>query len=242
MQANLDGARGNPQAYLAANGANAEIKIRQEQAQALLAEFEKLPDYGPAVLFRMGKAYYDWNKKWEAIVVFERLLADLPDAKEREEAMYSTLACYADLNRAQRTLKLCDRYLGEFPKGANAGTVGYLKGAVALETGDTKGAVTFFGTMLAQQPDSQFREQMRFLLGNAHFVQNEFEEAGKAYRQYLKDFPKGTYAEEAEYREALTSAFLGKYEEALGRMQAYLRKYPKGTFIADAGYRVLALR
>ena len=243
MQANLGAARGNPQAYLTATGANAEIKAQQDQARALLGEFEKLPDYAPAVLFRMGKAWYDWNKKWEAIVVFERLLADLPDAKEqREAAMYASLACYADLNRVDRTLKLCDRYLGEFPDGPNAATVGYLKGAVALQAGDPKGAATFFGTMLEKQPDSQFREQMRFLLGNAHFAQNEFEEAGKDYERYLKDFPHGTYAEEAQYRAALTLVFLGKYEEALARMQDYLKKYPTGNFAADAGYRSMVCK
>jgi tetratricopeptide (TPR) repeat protein len=242
MQANLDATRGNPQAYLNATGTNNDIKALQDQAKALLADFEKLPDYMPAVLFRMGKAWYDSDKKWEAIVVFERLLATVPDAKEREAAMYSTLACYADLNRASRTLNLCDRYLQEFPTGANAGTAGYLKGAVALQTGDSKSAVSFFGTALEKQPDSQFREQMRFLMGNAHFGENEFEEAGKDYRQYLIDFPKGTYAEEAQYREALTFAFLGKYEEALAKLEAYSKQYPTGNFAADAGYRILVCK
>lgn len=242
MQTNLDAARGNPQAYLTATGTNNDIKALQDQAKVLLAEFEKLPDYMPAVLFRMGKAWYDSDRKWEAIVVFERLLAIVPDAKEREAAMYSTLACYADLNRGRRTLTLCDRYLQEFPAGPNAGTAGYLKGAVALQTGDPKGAVTFFGTALAKQPDSQFREQMRFLLGNAHFAQSEFEEAGNDYRQYLKDFPKGTHAEEAQYREALTFAFLGKYEEALARLEAYSKQYPTGNFVADAGYRIMVCK
>jgi len=239
MEANTEAGRKDPQSYLAVTGANNEIKAEQDKATALLEEFQKLPDYWPAVLFRMGKAWYDWGKKWESIVVFERLLADLPDAAEREQAMYSILICYADLNRFESILKTCDRYLAEFPKGPNAGTVGYLKGAAALQAGDVKGAVTYFGTTLEQQPENQYREQIRFLLGNAHFSENDFEAAQKDYLKYLQDFPTGSMVEEAKYREALTHAFTGKYEEALAKFEAYLKEYPNGTFIADAGYRVM---
>ncbi len=242
MQANLDRTRGDAQAFMAASGANNEIKAQQDQAKTLLAEFLKLPDYGPGILFRMAKVWYEWDKKWEAIVAFDYLLNQYAAAPEREPALYSTLICYADLNRVPRTIQLCDRYLAEFPNGANATTVGYLKGAAALESGDPKAAATFFGTMLEKQPNSQFREQMRFLLGNAHFVQGQFDEANKDYVRYLKDFPKGGFAEEAQYREALTLIFGGKYEVALAKFNAYLQQFPKGTFAADAGYRVMVCK
>ncbi len=242
MQANLDAARGNPQAFLAATGANREIELQQEQAKQLLEEFSKLPDYWPAILFRNAKVWYDWDKKWEAIVAFDRLLTEHPEAKESEPALYSTLVCYADLNRSARTLKLCDEYLAKYPKGPNAATVGYLKGASALQNNDPKSAVSFFGMMLEQQPDSEFREQMRFLLGNAQFMQGEFEEARKQYARYVKDFPKGGFAEEAAYREALTLLFQGKYEEALGKLNAYLQEYKGGAFAGDAGYRVMVCK
>jgi TolA-binding protein len=242
MQANLDAARGNPQAFMAATGANNDIKAQQDQAKALLEEFSKLPDYGPGMLFRMAKLWYDWDKKWEAIVTFDRLLTEYPQVAEREPALYSTLVCYADLNRISRTQQFCDRYLADFPTGPNAATVGFLKGSTALETGDPKGAATFFGIMLEKQPDSQFREQMRFLLGNAHFVQGQFDEARKHYTRYLTDFPKGGYAEEAEYRAALTTLILGDYEAALAALNAWLQKYPKGAFTAEADYRVLVCK
>ena len=242
MQANLEAARGNAQAYLAATGANREIELQQAQAKQLLEEFTKLPDYWPAILFRNARVWYEWDKKWEAIVAFDRLLTEHPEAKESEPALYSTLVCYADLNRTARTLKLCDEYLAKYPKGPNAATVGYLKGASALQNNDPKSAVTFFGTMLEKQPNSEFREQMRFLLGNAQFMQGEFEEARKQYTRYVKDFPKGSFFEEATYREALTLLFQGKYEETLGKLKAYLQQYPGGAFAADAGYRVLVCK
>ncbi len=242
MAANLERARGDAQAYMAATGANREIEQQQADAKKLLEEFEKLPDFMPSMLFRIAKVWYDWDKKWESIVAFDRLRGEFPEAKESEAALYSTLVCFADLNRSARTLQLCDEYLKKYPKGPNAATVGYLKGASALQNNDPKSAATFFGTMLEKQPDSQFREQMRFLLGNAFFMQGQFDEARKHYRRYLKDFPKGGYFEESEYREALTLIFEGKYEEALAAFSAYLQKHPTGPFAADAGYRVMVCK
>lgn len=242
MQENLDRARGSQQAYMAATQANEEIKHQLDQAKQLFEAFGKLPDYMPGVVFRMAKVFYDWDKKWEAITVFDRFVADYAQAKEAESAMYSMIVCYADLMRIERTQKLCDEYLKKFPKGANAGTVGYLLGAMSLQANDPKKAVTFFGTMLEKQPDSQFREQMRFLLGNAHFMQGEFAEARKHYKRYLRDHPKGGFLEEAVYRDALTLIFEGKYEEALAAFNAYLAQYKGGAFAADAGYRVMVCK
>lgn len=242
MQDNLDRSRGSPQAYMAATQANEEIKLALDQAKQLFEAFGKLPDYMPGVIFRMAKVYYDWDKKWEAITVFDRFVADYAQAKEAESAMYSMIVCHADLMRIERTQKLCDEYLKKFPKGANAGTVGYLLGAMSLQANDPKKAATFFGTMLEKQPDSQFREQMRFLLGNAHFMQGEFGEARKHYKRYLKDHPKGGFLEEAVYRDALTLIFEGKYEDALAAFNAYLAQYKGGAFAADAGYRVMVCK
>ena len=118
MLANLNAAQGNAQAYLAAAGANNEIKARQAGAKKLLEEFQKLPDYGPAILFRMAKVYYDWNKKWEAIVVFQRLLTDYPNAKEGEPALYSMLTCYADLNRGRLHAQAMRPLPCRFPRGS----------------------------------------------------------------------------------------------------------------------------
>ncbi len=242
MQDNTERAKGNPQAAMTAVNANRELEEKLIEAKTLLGEFEKLPDFWPGMLFRMARVWYDWDKKWEAIVAFDQLRKDYPSAPECESALYSSLICYADLNRVQRTLKQCDEYLEKFPTGPNAATVGYLKGACALENNDPKSAATYFGTMLQKQPTSQFREQMRFLLGNSHFVQGQFAEARESYDRYIADFPKGNLFEEATYRRALTLIFEGQYEQALAAFNAYLEKFKGGAFAADAGYRVMVCK
>ena len=122
--------------------------------------------------------------------------------------------------------------------GQNAFTVGYLLGATALQENDPKAAETYFGRMLAEQPGSTLREEMRFLLGNAKFAQGKYDEARAEYNQYKQDFPQGTHFEECTFRIALASLFAGNYDDAQPGFEAYLKLYPSGNFASDAKYRL----
>ena len=84
--------------------------------------------------------------------------------------------------------------------------------------------------MLAEQPGSSLREEMRFLLANAQFAQGKYDEAKKAYGQYQTEFPQGAHTEEAFYRVALTNLFAGNYDDALKGVDAYLKKLPVRQF------------
>jgi TolA-binding protein len=234
---NLKAATGNPQLFVQMTQTNNAIKKALVEAKTLLAEFEKLPDFAPILWLRVGKCWYDWDRKWEAIVVYNRVLAKYPKAPERETALYSKIMTYADLALPARTQQLCEQYINEFPDGPNAGIVGYLSGAVALQANDPKSAETYFGAMLEKQPDSTYREEMRMLLGNARFMQGKFSEATKDYRKYLDDFPQGQFVEDVSYRLGVAQLFGGDFNAGLATIQAYLAKYPNGNFIPDAEFR-----
>jgi TolA-binding protein len=238
MEANLKSAGGNLGLVVQMQLQNNELRALAGEAKAVLVEFEKLPDYASSLLFREARCWSDWDRKWEAIVVYRHLLQKFPQATEREPVLYGTILAYADLNRVQSAQKACDRYLKEFPTGPNAGTVGYLMGAVSLQAGDPKSAESFFGVMLEKQPNSEYREEMRHLLGNAKFAQGKWDEALREYKKYLTDFPNGPNVEDVEYRTAVTHVFAGNYTEAMKHLPAYVAKYPQGRFKPDAKYRL----
>ena len=237
IEANKKTDPGNPQLYAQAQMQNKELKGLLEESQALLAEFEKTEDYASSLLFREARCWYDWDKKWEALVVYNRLLNRFPKAKEREPILYSTVITYADMHQVVSAQRACETYLKEFPDGPNAGTVGYMAGAVALEANDPAGAETFFGIMIQKQPNSQYKEEMQMLLGNAKFAQGKWDEAIVEYGKYLSSYPAGRNVEEVEYRVACTHVFQGKYEAALKELNGYVAKYPGGLYAPDAKYR-----
>lgn len=238
IEANNKAAIGNPQALAAANLQNNELKSFIAEQQELLSELEKTPDFAPGLLFRQARAWYEWEKKWEAIVCYDRLIHLYPKAEEAEQALYGIVLAYADLNQARLCQQACERYIEKFPDGPNAGSVGYLSGAVSLQNGDPKTAETFFGIMLEKQPNSQYREDLMMLVGHAKFMQGRWEDARKDYEKYLETFASGKNKEEVSYRIACIEVFTGKYEEALKKLDIYLTAYPNGEFRQDAKYRV----
>jgi TolA-binding protein len=218
--------------------ANNQLKTDIGRTRQLLEEFQKLPSITPAIYIRMARCFYESDRKWEAIVVYQELVDRFPDVREREPALFGLIISLAEVSQAQKAQQRCEQYLKEFKTGPNAETVGYMLGVVSLQANDPKSAESYFTRALQEQPNSKFGDQMRFLLGNAKFQAGKHDEATAEYKKYLNDFPKGQNVEEANYRLALTALFSGKYQEAMDQLKAYMQKYPSGQFVSDAKYRL----
>ena len=235
---NLVKGRADPSSFGQIATINNQIKAEMAQTQKVLDDFQKLPSITPGLYIRMARCYYELDRKWESVVVYQELLDRFPKVPEREPALFGLILALADVNQAAKAQQRCEEYLRDFKDGPNAETAGYLRGAMALQANDAKAAQTFFGQALETQPNSQFKDQMRFLLGNAKFMAGQYDDATADYKKYLNDFPKGGSVEDANYRLALTALFAGKYEEAMKAVNSYLQKYPKGQFVSDAKYRL----
>ncbi|CAN5605273.1 hypothetical protein BH18VER1_BH18VER1_06710 [soil metagenome] len=238
IEDNLLSARADPSRVMQLGPVANQLKADIARAQQQLEEFGKLPNITPAIYIRLARCFYETDRKWESIVVYQELLDRFPEAPEREPSLFGIIVALADVNQGQRALTRCEEYLREFKDGPNAETVGYLSGAVALQANDPGAAEGYFTRVLETQPKTPFREQIRFLFGNAKFAAGKFDEAAAEYKKYLSDFPKGASVEDVEYRIALTALFSGKYEEAMNGLDAYVKKYPQGTLISDAKYRL----
>ena len=239
IEANLNAVRADPSQVGLLGSANNQLKADIAKAQQQLAELQKLPDFTAAIYIRMARCFYEVDKKWEAIVVYQELLDRYANVPEREPALFGMIVSLAEVNQPQRAMKRCEEYLRDFKNGPNAETVSYLLGASALQANDPRAAETYFGKMLESSGGKgTYREQMRYLLGNAKFMAGKHDEAVVEYQKYLQEFPKGQSVEEVNYRIALCSLFSGKYEDAINKLNDYLAKYPQGAFVSDARYRL----
>jgi TolA-binding protein len=235
---NLAAARLDPSQFGQLAATNNQLKNEMARTQKLLDEFQKLPSITPAIYIRMARCFYEIDRKWEAVVVYQEIVDRFPQVPEREPALFGLIVALADINQPKKAEDECERYLREFKTGPNTETVGYMLGAVALQANDPRAAETYFGRMLEAHPKSNFREQMRYLLGNAKFMAGKYDEAMAEYKKYLDEFPKGQSVEDVNYRLALTALFSGKYQEAMNQLQAYSKKYPRGQYISDSRYRL----
>lgn len=265
LEQNLKGAGKDPIALARAMRLNDEmVKPRPEEAKRILAQFEKVPDFMPALYFRMARCFADLNKKWEAIVIFNHVLAKYPQTPWREAITFSRLALYSDLGFAERTYTFADEYLKEFPKGQRAGDVARIKGITAMQAQDWVAAEKHFDAalkILATLPADQKAvhwTEARYQYGNARFLQNKFAAARRDFEGFIAEFGKdaggkGPFMEEAEYQLALTHLFTGHYqrdpelpgdvEGAIEHLTAWLAKWgEKSNFASDAKYRLAVCR
>ncbi|MEO7725177.1 MAG: tetratricopeptide repeat protein, partial [Chthoniobacterales bacterium] len=238
IEANLAVVRAKPSEITQLAPANNQLKANMANAQQLLADFEKLLSITPAIYLRLGRCFYELDRKWEAVVVNQEILDRFKEGPEREPALFGLIVALADINQPQRAQQRCEEYLRDFKNGPNVATVGYLLGACALQAGDPKGAETLFGRILESQPKSQFREQIRYLLANAKFAAGNYDDAVAAYKKYLGEFPKGANAEDVKYRVILSALFAGKYHEAMNQLQEFIAKNGNSSFLPDAKYRL----
>lgn len=240
IAANEAAAARDAQGGLAILAQNVELQMELDQAQTLLAEFEKLPDFMPVLLLRNARCWYGREKKWESILVYERLLERYPQVtKEKEAALFGCLISYADLLQAKPCRQLCAQYLSEFPKGEHAGTVAYVQGAVVFESGDLRGSTALFGSLVDSHPDSEFIDQMYLMLGGAHFALGELDQSRSVYQKYLAKHPEGPAVEDAKYRAAIIPVFQGQYEEGWKALEGFLADHPRSQYAEDAKYRLM---
>ena len=219
----------------------ANISLRQDIADAkkLLEEIEKLPPILPPLYLRIASAFYDDDRRWEALVVYGDLMRRFPKSEEMESALYASLVAFAEINQPKRSLALCEQYVKQFPHGKELPTVIYLQGNIALQNRDFAKAESFFGILLKDYAATPLAEQVRFLMGNSKFQQGAFKDAAAEYRAYIGQFPKGDAIEEATYRLAVSTLFEGSISDALPLINKYLKAYPNGQFAADAKYRLM---
>ena len=238
IEQNLAAARVDRSNITQLTSANNQLKKSTANARKLLTEFEKLRSITPAIYLRLGRCFYELDRKWEAIVANQEILDRFLEGPEREPALFGLIVALADVNQPKRAEERCEQYLRDFKNGPNADTVAYLSGTVALQAGDPKVAEVYFGRILETQPKSRFREQIRYLLANARFTAGNYDEAVAAYKEYLSEFPKGANVEDAKYRITLCALFAGKYQDAMNQLRDYIAQHPSGSFLPDAKYRL----
>ncbi len=238
VEENLAAARLDPSQFAQLAAADMQLKTDIARTQQMLDQFQKLPTITPAIYIRLARCFYEVDKKWEAILVYQEIIDRYPTEPEHEPALFGLIASLAEANQAKKAEQRCQEYLRDFKNGPNADTVSFLLGSVALQANDPATAERHLGQALESQPKNTLRDQMRYLLANAKFMEGKYDDATAQYRKYLSDFPKGQNVEDVNYRLALSALFAGKYQDAMNLLEAYQKAYPGGQYISDSKYRM----
>lgn len=217
------------------------LASRLREAREALQAVEKTPAFDLPRMLRQGRCHLELDQPWEAVVVYSEILDRFPESPDRAYAMHGLVFAWRAAGRPAATQRLCQRFLSEFPKHALTAEVAALGGQVALELQQTDEAQRFFGTAL-ETSQGELKERMVFQLAIARFAGRDWNGAREMFDRYVREFPKGEWAENAAYRSAvswfLDTDDIKRYEKAEKALAAFIKARPSSTYLPDARYRL----
>jgi tol-pal system protein YbgF len=155
---------------------------------------------------------------------------------------------YGDLEKRLAALETLG---GVAPGGVGAGSVGSLPVAppltgataggeqatydaafTALKASDYPKAIAGFRTFVATYPTSPLASNAQYWLGEAHYVNREYQNAIAAFQRVTTDWPESRKAPDALVKIGFTQAALNRNGDARVTLEDVVRRYP-GTEAAQ---------
>jgi tetratricopeptide (TPR) repeat protein len=221
-------------------GTKEELEEKLKTNNSLLEELEKRSDYDASLYYRLGRCYFEMNRLWESILAFDVIVKDYKEFAQRDRCMFGMIIANAQLKRVSAARKLCEKYISDFPDGADLGTVSEMFGMLAYENGQLSEAVDAFNK--AEGFPKAEKERLRFLRGNVLFEMQRFDDARTTFELLVNEFPQSAYKDDAMYRVALSYFYQNDSVNVSKAIKAYLKENPKGQYVIDARYRLAFIK
>jgi tetratricopeptide (TPR) repeat protein len=110
------------------SGTKEELEEKLKANQEMLSEIEKRSDYDASLFYRVGRCYFEMGRHWEAVVAFDAIITQYKNFPQRDRCLFGSIIANAQLKRVKVARRLCEKYINEFPKGNDLGTVSEMFG------------------------------------------------------------------------------------------------------------------
>lgn len=110
----------------------------------------------------------------------------------------------------------------------------YLVGSTLVELDDRQGLIERFEPMLIEYPDRGFSDGLRYWLGLVGVLEGTFKTALVHFQIIQREYPNGSYAEDAAYREGVCWFGLMKGVNARNSLEGFLADYPESRLVSEA--------
>ncbi|CAN5696790.1 hypothetical protein BH11VER1_BH11VER1_15910 [soil metagenome] len=218
-------------------------KLSSDEAQGLLdmnrkiqEEIEGIKDYDASIYYRLAQCFYEMKRYYESFLAFKRIYDEHPEYGDRDRVLFGMIVCNQALQRNNRAYVLCEKYMEEFPSGANVAQVTDMFGLLAYQSGNIEAAIKAFRRALTSKGAD--KQRLNYLLGIVLFEAQYFDECRLTFQALLSEDKNSAYKDDAEYRIALTFFFQNNSKEAKRKLKDYVAGNPKGAYVVDAKYRI----
>lgn len=189
----------------------------------------KATDKEEQVLFYLAKCYYEQKDYVLGSYYFNRFWKDYPKNENAEEALFLSAYCYyldsprfsLDQSTTIEAMKEFQTFMDAFPQServAECNTLldnlraklerkAYETASLYYKIGDFQAAVISYENLLEHFPDTDYREEVYFMILKARFIyasksvdtkkKERYEVAIKSYNNLIKYYPESEYLKEA---------------------------------------------
>ncbi|ADJ27114.1 tol-pal system protein YbgF [Nitrosococcus watsonii C-113] len=98
-----------------------------------------------------------------------------------------------------------------------------------LKEGHYEEAIAAFDQFLQQYPDSRYRPNAQYWLGEARYMLGDFNDAVGTFQALVEQYPESAKVPDAMLKQGLAYYELAQWEQAKAQFQAVMTRYPAST-------------
>jgi tetratricopeptide (TPR) repeat protein len=215
-----------------------ELESAIALTEKAMAAIQAKEDLDAALLMRRGRCLYYLNRYEEALVCFQTLRTDHPNASDVQTASYSEIFVYNQLKNTEEMQRLATEFLKNHPNAKNVEQIATLAGDGLARAQKWPEVQKFYQDLETKFPQSKNLDRYSFFQGVALFQQRKFPEAISHLQKLVQKFPTSPLVEDSLYRIAMANFLSNEYKKTLESSADYLKKFPDGRYAGDVRYRL----
>ncbi len=206
------------------------------ETEAELKTLDEVENYDQDLFYRIARGYMEALRYREACEGFLHLHA-IAGKERAEESLYYAFACAARIEPLARCYQIARQYMDKYPAGVYYDELTLLTGQLYASEKRWTEVVRHFSEVLRLRPNHQMAAECTFLLGYAHFMEEQFPQATARFREVRERFPGWEQTDAAIYWTAMSLMFATEFEAAEKEFALVTRGGGTSTYIEDSAYR-----
>jgi TolA-binding protein len=206
------------------------------ETEAEIKAMNEMENYDSELEYRIARGYMEALRYREARELFLHL--SVVGGKEKaEESLYLAFACSTRLLPWSRAYEIGRQYMEKYPAGQWYDELSLMMGQMYAKEQNWTEVVSHLTSVLQNHPNHQSAVECLFLLGYAHFMEEQFPQAVARFRELRKRFQGTELMNGAIYWTAMALMFQSNYEEAGKEFDDLRARHPEAQYAEDSSFR-----
>lgn len=206
------------------------------ETEAEIKAMSDLENYDTELEYRIARGYMEAMRYREGRELFLHLSA-VGGKEKAEESLYLAFICSTRLLPWLRAYEIGRQYMEKYSAGEWYDEVTVMIGQMYAKEQNWAEVIKHLNIVLQNRPNHQSAAECLFLLGYAHFMEEQFDSSVTRFREMRKRFPGSELISGATYWTAMALMFNSHYEEASKDFDELLSRHAGTIYVEDATFR-----